>query len=169
MTSPSNGTLAELYEAYMSCSDEQMLTTAALNAANAALQATPEWAAREAANFADARAAAATEEALAAVKLAVGTEFLATGDKQPHPYAGVLRIDRRPVYDPRLALRWVKERPDYAHLVVPEAVDRRGFEKLARALADAGCPPVLANGPIAEEFVEWAKQPIVSVRIRSDD
>lgn len=161
-------TLEQLYNRYMDALERQMETELDARAAMNTLQALPEYAAMDTADQAARAARQAADEALAAVKAAVVDAYQNTGKRQPHPYAGVLRIDRRPAYDPALALVWVKARPDYAHLVIPEAVDRKGFEKLARALDTAGMPPRLDNGGVPVPVVEWQEVPVTSVRIREE-
>lgn len=163
-------TLDELYEAYMDSLEKQIEAEAAARAALDALRALPEYAAMDATDQAARAALRSANEALAAVKAAVANAFQETGDKQPHPYAGVLRIERRARYSEHVALRWLKERPDYQHLIVPEAVDKRGFEKLLRALEEAGCAPSYDDGSgLDVPVVEWDKVPVVRVSIRCEE
>lgn len=170
MTLSSDPTLELLYERYMDCLEAQVEASSVARATEEALHALPEYQEHERALLAARAAHQAADEALAAVKQAVMTAWRETGDRQPHPYAGVLRIDRRPVYDEKLALRWLRERSDYRHLIVPETVDRKGFEKLARALDSAGAPPLLDNGEgPAMPVVTWDNVPVISVRVREDD
>lgn len=161
--------LAELYEQYMAALEAQIEAEAVFVTADNALCQTAEYQAKEAAAQEWAAAKRAANDTLAAIKEAVGAEFLATGDRQPHPYAGVQRIDRRPRYNDYVALRWLKARPDYRDLVVPESVNRRGFEKLARALDGAGMPPCYEDDGIDIPVVEWDDIPVVAVRMRPDD
>lgn len=170
MDSHSNSpTLSDLYDRYMALVEAQFAADCEARAAINALEATSEYITANRLTLVAGDARAATEAALAEVKAAVAEAFTSAGDRQPHPYAGIARVDRRPVYDPRLALRWVRERPDYHHLIVPETVDRKGFEKLARALDGAGLPPILDNGDYAEPVVEWDEIPVVSVKLRPDE
>ena len=162
--------LTAAYEHYMTCVETQIEAEAAARAAMEALRALPEYAAMDTADQAARAARQAADEALAEVKAAVVDAYQNTGERQPHPYARVLRIDRRPAYDPALALVWVKaRRPDYDHLVIPEAVDRKGFEKLARALDTAGMPPRLDNGGVPVPVVEWDEIPVVRVVIAHEE
>lgn len=149
-----------LYDVYMDQVEEQIAADGVLHAAEAEMRATPQYRMFEAAQKLAADAAALTASALAAVKEAVGAAFNATGERQPHPYAGIIRVDTKARYNEANALAWVKARPDYAHLVVPESLDKRGFEKLARNLE--------ASGVTVGVIDEWIQVPVVSVRPRED-
>jgi hypothetical protein len=160
-------TLAELYERYMELQEEESAAAATLHAAEVALEQVPAHQAVVNARTELGAARQQADAALAAVKAATIATFQETGDRQPHPYAGILRIDTKPRYMEYLALQWVERRPDYKHLIVPASLDRRGFEKLARALAQNGIEPCYTDDVCDVPLVAWDEVPVVSVKIRA--
>lgn len=157
-----------LYDLYMDRVEEQIAAVAAMNAAEVAMRARPEYQAWQEAVAQAEQAAGLMESALDAVEAAVASAFQETGERQPHPYAGIIRVDTKAKYNPHLVLKWLRARPDYKHLIVPESVDRKGFEKLARALTGAGAAPTYDNGGIDFPLVDWEEVPVVRVKVRED-
>lgn len=162
-------TLSALYDRYMECVEIASEAAAAARAAAATVAALPEYQAAEEAAANATAAELAMDAALDAVKAATAEQFFSTGDRHPHPHAAILRIDRRPRYNERRALAWLTARPDYRHLVVPESVNRRAFEKLARALDSAGMPPCYEDAGIDVPLIDWDEIPVVAVTMRPDE
>ncbi len=161
-------TLELLYERYMACVQANLEAQAVWVAARNALQERPEYQALETAHAAYLETENAASGALEAVKFATVMAFQATGERQPHPYAGIIRVDQKPQYEERMAFEWVKARPDYRYLIIPESLNRKGFEKLVRHLVEGGMTPKADNQGLGETLVEWLPVPVASVKIRED-